>query len=154
MQGRVLIMYQIGLKREEYLEGTIPDIRSIFIGFGKFLFQKGINDEGSISDYEDYLLELDKQNELKREDEHLELICWISEQQEWENNFMIIKKEDWDKFWNSNNEDEVMDMIIAEHDEVYTKFKEMTGVDLLEIDNIVSMTYIDDARNDIEIIVK
>jgi len=144
---------QTGLKRENYYEGTIMDIREIFIGFGRWLGSKGITDQGSICDYEDYLCEWDKQKEQQREDEHLEFICWINYKKEYEFPFMLIKGIEWDRFYSSDIEDDIMDMQIVEYDELYAKFKEITGVDLMKLDNFVSISYIDEGQNDIELIV-
>jgi hypothetical protein len=145
---------QTGMKRNQYFEGTIPDIRNIFVNFGHYLEKKGIKDEGDIFDYENYLIELDKQKEQQREDEHLEMISWILEQQNWENSFMLIRGSEWDRFYNSDDEDDIIDMQIIECYDFYTKFKEITGVDLIKLDDFVKMSYIDGARNDIEIVIK
>lgn len=147
-------MYQTSLKREEYLEGTIPDLRNVLVNYGHWLEKLGIENEGTLEDYENYLMERDKQLEQKRQDEHLELICWINSKQEWECDFMIIKGEEYERFMQSDYEDDEMHMIITNHNEFYPKFKDITGIDLLELtDNFVSMSYIDEAQNDIEIII-
>lgn len=146
-------MYYTGLKREEYYEGTIIDIRKIFVGFGHWLEQLGIENEGSLEDYECYLLEVDKQRELKRQDEHLALLKWIDENENADFPFKISTKEEFDRFYNSDDEDDVMDMLIVECDEFYTKFKEITGVNLKSNNDFVKMTYIDEGHNDIEIVV-
>ena len=46
-----------------------------------------------------------------------------------------------------------MDMLIIECDEFHVRFKEITGINLLKIDDFIKMSYIDDARNDIELVV-
>lgn len=144
---------QTGMKREEYYEGTIIDIRKIFVNFGHWLEKKGINDEGSIEDYENFLNEVDKQRELERQDEHLKMLKWISENEDVYFPFKITIGDEWDKFWNSDDEDYEMNMQIIECDEFYNKFKELTGVSLLSDNDFISMSYIDEAQNDIEIVV-
>lgn len=143
---------QTGMKRRDYYEGTIIDIRKIFIGYGRFLERFEIEAEGTLEDYETYLMELDKQSEQQRQDEHLEFICWILEQKNFDNDIMIIKGEEYDRFMDSNIEDDEMNMIIVNAENFYSKFKETTNVNLIDIDNFLSMTYIDEGRNDIEII--
>lgn len=96
------------------------------------------------------------QTEMKREqreDEHLEMICWIEENKNYEFPFMIIKGEDYDNWLQSDNEDEELKMILAEYNEFYEKFKEITGVDLMNLNHFISISYIDESRNDIELVV-
>lgn len=146
------IMYQTGLKREQYLEGTIPSIRNVLVNYGHWLEKLGIENEGTLEDYETYLMELDKQSEQQRQDEHLELICWILEQKNFDNDIMIIKGEEYDRFMDSDIEDDEMNMIIVNTENFYSKFKEITSVNLIDIDNFIGMTYIDKGNNDIEVI--
>lgn len=144
---------QTGMKRENYYEGTIIDIRKIFVGFGHWLERLEIENEGSLEDYENYLLEMDKQQELKRQDEHLQLLKWIDENESTDFPFRIITKIEWNRFYNSDDEDDIMEMISVECNEFYGRFKKITGVNLLRIDQFISMKYIDDGHNDIEIII-
>jgi len=145
---------QTGMKRENYYEGTIIDIRKIFVGFGHWLEQLGIEDEGSISDYEQYLNMLDKQLELKRQDGHLQLLKWIDENTDVYFPFKISTREEFDRFYNSDDEDDIMDMQIVECDEFYARFKEITGVNLLSNNDFIEMSYIDESQNDIELVVR
>ena len=145
---------QIGMKRENYYEGTIIDIRKIFVGFGHWLEQKNIEDEGSIEDYENFLIEVDKQRELEREDDHLETLSWINRNKHPDFPFMLVKGDEYDSFMQSDDEDCIMDRQIIEGDEFYIKFKKITGIDLMELDNFISMKYIDEAQNDIELVVR
>ena len=144
---------QIGMKRENYYEGTIIDIRKIFVGFGHYLEKLGIEDEGEIYDYENFLLEVDKQLELKRQDEHLQLLKWIDENTDVYFPFKISTREEFDRFYNSDDEDDIMEMQIVECDEFYARFKEITGINLLSNNDFVEMSYIDEGQNDIEIVV-
>lgn len=94
---------------------------------------------------------VDKANQ--REEEHLELLRWINSNKDYEFPFMLIKGKEWNRFMQSDIEDDIMDMIIIDCDEFYTKFKEIIGVQLLEISNFISMTYIDETQNDIEVVI-
>lgn len=141
-------------QRRDYYFKILEDSRNIFIGFGHWLERLGIKGNGSLEDYECYLNMLDKQKELERQDEHLKMLKWISDNESINFPFKITTGDKWDEFWNSYDEDCEMDMITVECDEFYIKFKEITGINLLELsDNFVSMSYIDEAQNDIEIII-
>jgi len=96
---------------------------------------------------------VDKQLELRREDEHLALLKWIDENQDTDFPFMLITKDEYDTFIQADDEDYIMDRQVIEGDEFYIKFKEITGVQLLYLDEFISMSYIDEARNDIELVV-
>lgn len=147
-------MCQTGLKREQYLEGTIPDVRNILVNYGHWLEKMGIKNEGTLEDYETYLVERDKQLEQQREDEHLEFICWICNNTYDDFPFMLISGEEWDRFQYSDIEDDEMDMMLIDGEEFYDKFKDITGIELLDFDDqFISMTYIDEGNNDIELIV-
>jgi hypothetical protein len=145
---------QTGMKRENYYEGTIIDIRKIFVGFGHYLERLGIEEEGEISDYEQYLIEVDKRRELKRQDEHLHLLKWIDENTDDDFPFKISTRKEFDRFYNSDDEDDIMDMLIIECDEFYARFKEITGVNLLSNNDFIEMSYIDESQNDIELVVR
>lgn len=86
------------------------------------------------------------------EDEHLKMVQWINGHKEEDFPFMIIKGEEYDRFHNSDDKDDEMDMKIAESNNFYNKFKEITGIHLLNEDNFVSMKYI--GSNDINLIVR
>ena len=104
---------------------------------------------------EDYLEIAEYQNnKLSQKDiEYTEFLCWILEQRDWENDIMIIKGNEYDRFMESdNNDDEEMDMKIVESDNFYNQFKEITNVDIMNENNFVSMKYI--SRNDINLILR
>jgi len=96
---------------------------------------------------------LNKQKELQRQDEHLKLLKWISDNEDSDFPFRIVTKSEWNRFYNSEDEDDEMNMISVECDKFFERFKEITGVNLLNISNFISMSYIDGAQNDIEIVV-
>lgn len=55
------------------------------------------------------------QNQIsQRDDEYTEFLCWILEQRDWENDIMIIKGQEYDRFMESDNEDEEIDIKIVE----------------------------------------
>jgi len=72
-------MYQIGLKREEYYEGTIPDLRDLLISFEKFLTERKIVGQGSILDYKEFLVKWDKEKEFQKDLEYSDLITFLEE---------------------------------------------------------------------------
>lgn len=86
-----------------------------------------------------------------KEEDHLKMIQWINYHREWENDFMIIKGEEYDRFMESDDENEIMDMVIVNGFNLYNKFKDITGVHLLNIDDFVSMEYLNENRNDIKV---
>lgn len=101
-------------------------------------------------------MELKVKNELDkiREEEYLAFLSWISEQVEEMSDIMIIRKEEYDRFMNSDIEDDVMDMdIINDCSIVQEEFKRITGFDIFEDKDFVSMAYIDKSRNDINLTV-
>lgn len=106
---------------------------------------------------EDYIEIAEKQHErLSQKDvEYTEFICWILEQQTWDNDLIIVKGHAWDKFWESDIKDEQdMDMEIVESNNFYKQFEKLFGIDIFDEDNFVSMKYIDDGQNDMNLIVK
>jgi hypothetical protein len=84
--------------------------------------------------------------------EYTEFICFILEQRNWENDIMIIKGEEYDRFTESDIEDDIMDMYITDSDEFYNEFKKVSNVDMMDEDCFVSMKYIN--KNDINLIVR
>lgn len=94
---------------------------------------------------------MDKQKQIQRQEEHLELLRWINYHKQWEEDFKVITGNEWNCY--KNSKDYEMNMICLEHDEIYGGFYNMTGVHLINIDDFVSMIYIDDGKNDIEIVV-
>lgn len=44
--------------RDQYYVILMEDVRKVFIGFGKYLEQNKIAGQGSIDDYENYLMQL------------------------------------------------------------------------------------------------
>lgn len=84
--------------------------------------------------------------------EYTDFLCWILEQRDWENDVMIIKGKEYDRFMELDNEDEVMDMQIVKSDKFYDEFKNISSADIMNEDNFVSMKYI--SRNDINLIVR
>jgi hypothetical protein len=149
---------QTEMKREDYYEGTIMDIRNLFINYGHWLEKKGIENEGSIEDYENYLhnieqqkLEESKETHLNnsiptRNDDLIEFQCWLAYQNEWDNEIIIIKKEEWDRFFESKIEDDEMDMKIVQADDFYEEFEKLVGI--YDFDEcFVRMNYIDEVQN-------
>lgn len=50
--------------RRDYYYKILEDSRNIFIGFGKWLYEKGIEKQGTINDYETYLIEKDLEEKI------------------------------------------------------------------------------------------
>lgn len=93
-------------------------------------------------------------NKLSQKDEeYTEFLCWILEQKNWEYDIAIIRKEDWDNFYNSDDEMD-MKMTIVETKNFYNEFRKISNVDLFDEDCFISMTYIWDNQNDVNLIVK
>lgn len=95
-----------------------------------------------------------RNNKLTQKDiEYTDLLCWILKQKEWEYDLSIIKGEQYDRFMKSDEEVD-MDMTIIEAKDFYKEFKKVSNVDLFDDSCFVSMTYIDENQNDINLIVK
>ena len=102
---------------------------------------------------EDYLEIAERQHErLSQKDiEYTDLLCWILEQFNEKNDIMIIHGKEYDRFMKSDNEDDAMDMQIVKSKDFHTEFKKISGIDIMNESNFVSMKYI--GSNDINLII-
>jgi len=94
---------------------------------------------------ENYLEIAERQDERisQRDVEYTDFLCWILEQANWDHDLTIIKQEEWDRFYNSNNEEDEMKMNIVDSSQFYEKFKEISSVDILKNEDcFVSTKYI------------
>lgn len=103
---------------------------------------------------EDYIGISEYQNsKLSQKDiEYTELLCWLLEQKNWEYDLTIIKGEHYDAFMNSDDEVD-MKMKIIEAKDFYKEFRKISNVDIMDESCFISMTYIDDSGNDVNLIV-
>ena len=86
------------------------------------------------------------QTEMKKEDELIEFQCWLVEQYDWDNEIIIIKEDEWDRFFSSKIEDDEMDMKIVQADDFYGEFEKLVGIEDLD-ESFVHMKYIDEVQN-------
>jgi hypothetical protein len=137
---------EIGLKREQYYEGTMPDLRELLIGFGKWLQSKKISGQGTLDDYEIYCCEYQKQKEKQRENEYTDFLCYLFMNKDYE--FAIIEESEWNEFY-ADKDKEDMDMKIVCYDKFY---QDGFGIDLWKFEScFVSGQYIDDNERTIKI---
>lgn len=93
-------------------------------------------------------------NKLSQKDEeYTDFLCWILEQKNWDYSLAIINKEDWYNFYNSKEEID-MKMVIVDAKDFYNEFRKISNVDLFNEVCFISMTYIWDNGNDVNLIVK
>ena len=93
-------------------------------------------------------------NKLTQRDiEYTDFLCWILEQKNEGYDVCIIKGEDYDSFMNSEEEID-MKMIIVEAKDFYKEFRKVSNVDLFDEKCFISMTYIYENQNDVNLIVK
>jgi hypothetical protein len=130
------------------------DVRNTFINFGRFLEKNKIDGQGSIDDYESSLVLEDQRQRTK---EYTEFLTFLKEKQDWGNELIIIREEDWNEFHNRINDNEfemkILDYVQA--NEFYDKFANLVKINTEEFeDNFVSAKYIDDyTENTIELII-
>jgi len=103
---------------------------------------------------EDYIGIAEYQNsKLTQKDiEYTDFLCFILEQKENEYDICIIKGESYDKFIDSDDEVD-MEMVIIEAKDFYEEFKKVSNIDIMNEKCFVSMTYIDENENDVNLIV-
>jgi hypothetical protein len=153
------------ITRNEYYNLLI-DSREIFTGYGRYLQEKGIKND-TIEEYENYLYNKEQQeatensiyvcqrlnnNTPDKDSEYTEFLCWILEKTEWDNEITIIRQEEWDRFWNSDIEDDEMDMGIVYASDFYNEFERLVGIEDFD-ECFVHMKYIDELQNSISLIV-
>jgi hypothetical protein len=77
-----------------------------------------------------------------RDEELTEFLCWMLEQNDWDHEIGIIRSEEFDRFWNSKIEDDVMDMKMVQADNFYEEFEKFIGINDFD-ECFVHMKYID-----------
>jgi hypothetical protein len=109
--------------------------------------------------------ELDKPNESRgivenylnqKNDEKLEFMCFLTEQSEWDSNVIVIRKEEYDRFMKSRDEDDILDLKVVLADDFFNEFGSIVGIEDLDFDNcFVSAKYIDEKTyNSIELVIR
>jgi hypothetical protein len=152
------------INKNEYYTNIMIDVRDLFIGYGRYLEKNNIENQGDICDYENYLHNIEQLEECNekefqlnnsmptRNNDLIEFQCWVAEQTELDNEIIIIKEDEWDRFFSSNIEDDEMDMEIVQADDFYEEFEKL--VDIKDFDeNFVHMEYIDEVQNLISLII-
>jgi hypothetical protein len=143
--------------RENYYCGMIEDVRNVFINYGRYLERNDIPKEGSLEDYEIFLqfqkgqekeFEIDDciEKSSQRIKEYLEFIAFLKEKQDWGNELIIIREDDWNEFYNRINDDEfemkILDYVQAS--EFYNRFAQIANADELKFESVfVSSKYLD-----------
>jgi hypothetical protein len=162
---KTIINNQNQYERQDYYFGMLEDVRNTFIGYGRYLERNNIPDEGSIEDYENYLIFQEAQckefevddtetfiknyydNLPQKTKDYMEFFDFLLECQTWDNDIVIIKGEDWDEFYNNFDPNEERDMNLAgwcDADKFYDKFAEITGTEKWKFESwFISCKYID-----------
>jgi hypothetical protein len=84
-----------------------------------------------------------RQKQEIKDEEYLEFLSYICDKENWDQELVIIRKEDWDGFYNTDDED--YEMKIAgwvQASEFYDKFQELFGLEEFE-NNFVESKYLD-----------
>lgn len=92
----------------------------------------------------------------ERMEEYLELQCFIQEAEKWESQLVIIRKENWNEFFSSNDEEREMKIEdYLDASDFFDSFGQVVGHDDLELKDIfVNWKYIDEQTyNTIELVV-
>jgi hypothetical protein len=133
-----------------------------FIGYGRYLERNDISNEGSIDDYEMFLefreaqckeFEVDNteviikdyyDNLPQKTKEYMEFLDYILEAIDLYE-LVIIKGEDWDEFYNSDDMEREMNLAgWCQANNFYDKFEEITGTDIWKFEScFISSKYID-----------
>jgi len=92
----------------------------------------------------------------QKTEEYLEFISFLLEQENWSNDVVIIKGEDWDEFYSSDDIEYEMKLEYCDARSFYDKFAEITGTDKWKFESyFVSSKYIDTyTYNTMNLIVK
>lgn len=146
------------LKRNDYYEGIMMDVRDMFIGYGRHLEQHGISGQGNINDYEEYLCKKEQEIELEefkefcidhnkgipqKDIEHIDLLFFLGEQAEWDTQLLLIEQEEYDIFLNSVNKEYEMKLKMINSDNFLEEFQKIYNIQDFYKD-FVSAKYIDD----------
>jgi uncharacterized short protein YbdD (DUF466 family) len=149
------------INKNEYYTGIMMDVRDVFIGYGRYLEKNSINEQGDISDYENYLHNREEENctnyqlnnDLSdRNIEYIEFISWILEQSHLDEQLNVIRQEEWDRFWESEDKDDEIDMEIVQAGDFYKEFEKLVGIDDFD-ECFVHMKYINELQNSVNLIV-
>jgi hypothetical protein len=128
--------------RGNYYEGVIIDTRRTFI-----------SGQGSAEDCINYLSIAENS---EKEEEYSVFLSFIKTATQWDNELMIIRRQDWNEFYNSD--DEECEMKIFGHimaSDFLSDFGYLIGIDNSEFENyFVGAKYIDNQNNIIEIIIR
>ncbi|NRU52398.1 hypothetical protein [Clostridium beijerinckii] len=111
---------------------------------------KGLKSDENKADKSNELIELkkvlDNHNEFLRQKQetYLDFLAFLSEQQDWDRELIIIREEDWNEFYSTDDEDYEMKILgYVQAHEFYDKFTELVGIDTTQFENnFVSAKYI------------
>lgn len=100
--------------------------------------------------------EVDKSNEFleQKQEMYLEFLAFLLEQEDWDRELIIIRKENWNEFYSTDDKDyEMKTTGYVQAHEFYDEFVELVGIEPEEFkNNFVSAKYIDDyTENTIEL---
>lgn len=92
----------------------------------------------------------------QKTEEYLEFISFLLEQEDWERDVVIIRGEDWDEFYSTDDEEYEMKLEYCDARNFYDKFAEITNTDKWKFESyFVSSKYIDEwTYNTMNLIVK
>jgi beta-N-acetylglucosaminidase len=98
-----------------------------------------------------------KQKQETRAEEYLEFLSFLCENENWDNELIIIRKENWDEFYNTDDED--YEMKIAgwtQASEFENMFEKLFGIGAYEFENnFVGSKYLDTyTYNTVELMIK
>ena len=143
------------IKRDDYYSRILIDVRETFTGYGRYLEKNNVIQD-DINYYERYLQEKYESEECEQYQkefysnvpqktiEYTEFLCFILEQTEWQNDLIIIKQGEWDRFWEAKDEKD-MNMIIVQAKDFYDEFEKITGINHWKFEEcFVSTKYIDE----------
>lgn len=141
-----------------------------YIQYGRFLERNNIKNNDDSDNYVRFLKEeyedKFKYQEIKESDveynstltdrdiEYTDFLCFLSEhgKDNWDNELVVIKSEEYDRFYKSEVENDEMQMIMIEPDNFFKDFQEISGIDNFDKD-FVSAKYIDEQENSINLMV-
>lgn len=101
-------------------------------------------------------IDIYENNLSQKTEDYLEFISFLLEQEDWQRDVIIIKGEDWDEFYSTDDEDYEMKMVIVQASKFYDKFSEITNTNEWEFESyFVSSKYLDTyTYNTMNLIVK
>lgn len=121
---------------------------------------KGLKSDENKVDKSNELIELkrvlDNHNEFleQKQEMYLHLSAFLSEQQDWDRDLIIIREEDWNEFYSTNDDEYEMKILgYVQASEFYDRFTELLKIEPKKFENnFVSAKYIDkNTENTIEL---